>query len=270
MGMMAGTCAVLMTTGSGGCQMDGEPCMGCGNCCSRTCAPTVTGAHACTPASGCRLIGDLCTKDADCCGGANHGLPGAGTVTCNIAAGTTPPVGTCSNPTGCDPEGDVCGLAQGTNTCGNSRHDCCNCMPPKINCCKIDRSGVPRCYTIGACIPSGGVCTNSSECCMGLPCVPDNAGVLHCGTACIPPGGVCTATSDCCQGLTCNVPGGKTSGTCGTVQVPTDGGVIMCPLIGQSCSTTNPCCTGLNCSPPTGTGTCAAGEMDCTCVNTIG
>jgi len=230
-GATAGTCA----SGGGTCTADGEPCSGCSGCCSRVCAPTATGGHICVPASGCRLIGDLCRKDSDCCGGGATGLPGANEVVCTIIAGSNPPVGTCSNPTGCDPDGDVCGLASGNNTCGNSRHDCCDCIPPKINCCKLDRAGVPRCYggsttscpsgydgTPGCCIAAGQICAFSSECCGGAPCVPDGSGQLRCGTSCGTVGQTCVADSDCCAGLPCTVPRGQLAGTCGAPAPPPD------------------------------------------------
>ncbi len=290
-GGKAGTCGVLMSMGSGGCTVDGEPCAGCANCCSRTCAPTPIGGRTCVAASGCRPIGEICTKDTDCCGGGNSGLPGANSVTCKIIPNSNPAIGTCSNPTGCDPDGDICGLAKG-NACGNSRHDCCDCQPPKINCCKFDKAGVPRCYGGSTkdcpngytgkdpcCIKAGNLCAFSSECCNGAPCIPDQNGVLRCGTMCQPQGQICTATSDCCTGLTCIIPFGKTQGMCGTLMPPgvdgggvTDGGVAPldagkppCSNVGQNCSTTQPCCNSLLCSPPSGVGPCLVGETDCTC-----
>ena len=226
-GMMAGTCSVVKGGGGGNCTLDGEPCMGCSNCCSHVCTPTITGGHICAPASGCKVTGDICHKDDDCCGGPNSGLPGMGSVTCNIIQGTNPPIGTCSNPNGCDPDGDVCGLAIGNNTCGNARHDCCACLPPKINCCKFDKAFVPRCYggstmqcpngytgQAPCCIQQGNICAFSNECCNGAPCVPDQNGVLRCGSMCQMVGQNCTADSDCCPGLPCFIPKGQLVGTC--------------------------------------------------------
>src|SRR4029077_9596402 len=103
---------------------------------------------------------------------------------------SNPPVGTCSNPNGCDPDGDVCGLKVGNNTCGNAREDCCDCLPPKVDCCKPDLNGVPRCYggstqqcpngytgVAPCCILPGGTCAFAGECCGRLPCLPDGNGV---------------------------------------------------------------------------------------------
>jgi hypothetical protein len=242
-------------------------------------------------------MGDICYKDGDCCGAKGSGLPGDGLVTCQMVAGTNPPVGFCTMPTAsggtgnsCDPEGDVCGIKP-TQACGgNAREDCCGCIEPKFNCCKLDKEGVPRCfggssaqcptgYTGKApcCIAAGQQCTFSSECCNGAPCLPDQAGVLRCGNACSGEGATCTATSDCCAGLSCNVASGMTQGTCGQVPTPppppADGGTPVpdggaCSLTGQSCSSTQPCCSGYTCSAPTGAA-CAAGETDCSCFGII-
>jgi hypothetical protein len=273
--------------------------MGCSNCCSRVCAATLAGGHVCEPTSGCRPIGEICHKDTDCCGGGATGLPGQNSVTCNLVPGVNPPIGTCGNPQGCDPDGDVCGLAV-NNACGNSRHDCCDCIPPKINCCKLDKAGVPRCYggstkdcpngytgKAPCCIKAGDVCAFADECCNGAPCLPDNNGVRRCGSMCQMAGMACTADSDCCPGLPCVIPKGQLIGTCmPPPPPPPDMGVAAdfagqnvdlaapppkpCSLVGQSCSTVQPCCNGLTCSPPNGVGVCQPGEMDCTCVGSIG
>jgi hypothetical protein len=86
---------------------------------------------------------------------------------------------------------------------------------------------------------------------------------------CVMEGGVCTATSDCCNGLPCIIPNGQTQGTCGMPMNVPDGG-MPCSLVGQSCSTTNPCCNGLLCDKPDAVTPCAQGEMDCTCIGSIG
>ncbi len=248
-GGKAGTCKTLKTTGSGGCVQDGIACSGCNNCCSRVCAPYgLSGVKICQPASGCRVVNNLCRNDSDCCGAAGSGLPGDGNVQCVLAAGVTPSLGTCANPNGCNPQGNVCGLK--TNSCGNAREDCCDCMPPKAQCCKADSLGVPRCYggSTGACptgytgkapccISSGQRCAFSAECCDGTPCVPDVGGVLRClaptpgGTTCVASGNSCTSTGDCCAGLLCNITPGAPYGRCAVppmtpapVPVSPDGG----------------------------------------------
>jgi len=294
----AGTCANISATGTGNCSPDGEACTDGTTCCSRICAPTAFGGHACEVASGCRVEGDLCHADSDCCGAAGSGRPGAGTVTCVLDTSANPPIGRCSNPMGgggtisCDPEGDVCGGSPGADGGVNSRQNCCDCQSPPFQCCKADLNGVLRCYggSTGTCpggytgvppccIGAGQQCTFSAECCNGEPCVPDQNGVLRCGSMCVQSGGTCTSTSDCCAGLTCNVPPGAPSGTCGvTTPPPPDGGTTdgggaidapvvdapVCSLAGQMCSTSQPCCSGYNCVNLSNGAACQAGQI-CSC-----
>ena len=268
-----GICQQLGTFGSGGCMLDGEPCSGGTTCCSRVCAATPGGGNACQLAAGCRITGDVCHQDSDCCGAAGSMAIGAGSVTCNIISGTDPPIGSCANPNGNQPEGNVCG----ENV--NARHDCEGCMSPKIQCCKLDSLGIPRCYggstsdcptgydgTEGCCIAAGAVCTFSSECCGGVPCLPDSSGVLHCSNVtCVPADGACTATGDCCTGLECEVPAGQPTGVC---KQPTVGDGGVCALGGQMCDDSVACCTGYNCDLPTGEH-CTAGADNCTCLKII-
>jgi hypothetical protein len=200
-----------------------------------------------------------------------------------MVAGTNPPIGFCSMPTGggvCDPEGDVCGIHP-AQACGtNAREDCCDCMPPKFNCCKLDKEGVPRCFggsttqcpsgyngQPGCCIATGQQCTFSSECCNGAPCLPDSTGVLRCGTSCSNSTGACTSNADCCSGLLCNIPPGQTAGSCAATPPPPGDMGSSCSYSGQSCSATQACCSG-TCSAPSG-GACAANETDCTCFGLI-
>jgi hypothetical protein len=286
-GTTPGTCSALASFGSGGCMLDGEPCSSGTNCCSRVCAAIPGGGNVCQLAGGCRVAGDVCHDAKDCCGGGGTMGAGAGEVACNIIPGTNPPLGTCSNPSGEDPEGDICGQDV------NARHDCIDCAPPKINCCKLDNLGVPRCYgtpsgghcptgydgTAGCCIAAGQVCTFSSECCSGNPCLPDSSGILRCSTqTCVAAGGVCTATGDCCTGLECVVPIGQPSGTCKNPTPPpsaADGGVSpgpdggTCALGGQDCGDSVPCCGGFVCDAFGGGSRCPPGGTNCTCYRLI-
>lgn len=262
-GRSAGVCSELATTGAGSCAKDGTVCQDCTNCCSALCAPYArSGIKICQPASGCRVTNNLCMRDEDCCGGdPKSGLPGAGNVTCSMAAGTSPPLGTCRNPQGCNPQGGVCGLKSGvTAACTNAREDCCDCQPPKAQCCKPDAIGVPRCYGGSTttcptgytgkepcCIHGGERCTFSAECCNGVPCVPGSDGILRCmfapdggGPVCVSSGGACTTTGDCCTGMTCNIAPGAPSGICGVppkappVQTGPDSGVGPTPDSGTT------------------------------------
>ena len=188
--------------------------------------------------------------------------------------------------------------------CTNAREDCCDCQPPKWQCCKPDSIGVPRCYGGSTtdcptgyngqepcCIHGDDVCTFSAECCGSVPCVPGVDGKLRCmnrpdggDVVCVPSAGVCTSTGDCCAGLTCNITPGQPTGLCGgppIIQPPTgDGGVSpagdaatdvplppgICALPSQSCSDTLPCCDNVLCNAPGYTGqVCAAGQQGCSC-----
>jgi hypothetical protein len=285
-GVNVGTCGALNSPVS--CTVDGTVCSGCGNCCSRLCAPyAASGVDICQPAGGCHVYGDLCRKDSDCCGGeaADAGLPGAGRVQCQPIPGAGG-IGFCGHPNGmaCDPEGNVCHFKN--YACNNSsdRNDCCACISSK-GCCQLDPLGIPRCNAInpadgGTCVPAGGNCSFSGDCCGGLPCVPDSTGQLKCGVGtdggtCVPKGGPCTSTADCCPGVTCIIPPGALAGTCDVVITqPPDAGPPgsdmagpppVCAEIGQSCASVA-CCTGLVCEDPnTGLG-CGSTGPGCVCV----
>jgi len=241
--------------------MDGTVCGGCGDCCSRLCAPFAnTGVMVCQPAEGCRIDGDLCKSDSDCCGAPGSNLPGDGNVHC-IREQPTDPVGVCRNPTGCDPEGDICHFKD-YGTCGNSsaRNDCC-AAPGNSGVCQLDANGVPRCYGLGTmCQQVGQSCSNSLDCCNGEPCVSDGMGHLVCGSMCSATNGPCTSSADCCPGGTCIIQQGSTMGSCSAT--------TTCSQSGQACSDTMPCCDMLSCNV-TGSDpvmTCPAGQMGgCTC-----
>jgi hypothetical protein len=46
-----------------------------------------------------------------------------------------------------------------------------------------------------------------------------------CGGECVPSGGTCTVTADCCRGITCSFPPGSTRGTCGDTGTGGTGGM---------------------------------------------
>jgi hypothetical protein len=231
---------------------DGTVCNGCGDCCSRLCAPFGPyNVKVCQPAEGCHIDGDLCTKDTDCCGAAGSGLPGDGNVICEIQAGFA--VGICRNPTGCNPEGDVCHYMNYACSISSARNDCCG-APGNSGACQLDKLGVPRCHTVAACVDPGGSCAFDGDCCNGAHCVPDASGRLVCQTACSAARGACTVDADCCSGLHCYVAVGSTSGTCGGAPPPPssyDAGVppsATCAFYGQACTQSSDCCNGVPCS----------------------
>lgn len=259
-------------------KVDGMLCAGCGDCCSRLCAPGPSGVSICQPASGCHVTGDLCLKDTDCCGGdPTSGLPGAGNGNCQIDAGAK--IGICTNPvnggaSACNPEGNVCHyLADPGYACSSSaaRSDCCGPERPKSLMCKLDALGVPRCLGVGECRASGDSCASAADCCDQVPCVPDAEGALRCLTgACVPGGGSCTINGDCCPGGLCHRQPGSTLGTCttpggggngaggassggassggasGTAGTPGNPGV--CSEYGQICTQDSSCCNGVPCT----------------------
>jgi hypothetical protein len=285
-GATAGLCADLKSSVS--CVFDGLKCNGCGDCCSRLCAPFAgSTVPVCQPASGCRVQGNLCHKDSDCCGGGlpDAGTPGAGTVECKLIDGAGG-LGFCRSPTGgggggnaCNPEGNVCHFQNYACSISSAPANCCACISGK-ECCVLDKVGIPRCNAInpndgGTCVPAGGNCAFSDNCCGGLPCVPHSTGQLKCGVGtdggmCVPEGGPCTATADCCSGVTCIIPVGSLVGTCTNLTDPPMGDMgpaPVCSEVGQSCAV-NACCAGLECRNDSGL--CGATGADCFCLGKIG
>lgn len=206
----------------------GAICNGCGVCCSRSCAPYgPTGVFICQYPSGCRVNGELCREDRDCCGGdADADLPGAGNVQCEKADGAE--IGRCRNSMGCTPQGGVCHyketICEDTST--SAPNNCCNFLGNASNC-ELDSLFVPRCDAIEECREPGEDCASSTDCCNGVPCVPNEDGRLICydnpgggDPSCVESGGSCTSTSDCCVGSVCLIPTGAGMGTCGTPEEP--------------------------------------------------
>ena len=261
-GASVGTCAAppAGATNCGG-GVDGSLCNGCGQCCSRLCAPFAdTGVYVCQPASGCRVNGDLCREDRDCCGAAGTDLPGSGNVICEKDPGRD--VGVCRNPMGCSPQGNVCHFQDYACSISSSRNNCCGATG-NSGACQLDPLGVPRCNGLGeTCRAAGDSCASSADCCDGRPCVPDSAGQLHCSTsevpnACITSGSGCTVDADCCTGVTCVRLPGSTQGMCGGAppggEVPPDGSPTLpptyaCALYGQQCTQGSDCCSGVPCT----------------------
>jgi hypothetical protein len=255
----------------------------------------------------CNKNSDCCGGDPTACN-----LQGSGEVVCNIFD-TARKLGICGTPNGsncpttavcttgpgcgpgtCIPEGDVChcmlydskGICWDNCPAGQTcktlpsgcsvnsvNANCCGTPGANKMTCRLDKVGVPRCYTVSACANPGQACSSSADCCNGVPCVPNPSGTYVCGTACVPTGGKCSSTADCCagQGNVCVIPPGQTVGTCGNPNPPgTDGGMTTCSYAGQNCNASSqPCCANNGtCEGPTGA-VCAANETDCTCVNII-
>ena len=260
----------LSLSGGEPCNPDGTPCSGGGSgCCSRTCVDPGYGATVCQSVSGCKQTGNFCTRDAVCCGSI-----APSNITCSESR--------CDNGQNCNGTGNVCGagrLPDGGVLLVNASQNCCE---GQKDVCKVDSSGVPRCFGGGSaqcpngydsrnaqcCIPTGTRCQFSDQCCSGSLCLPDPSGNLSCqlpapdpgrdgGTAaaCQPRQGLCTTSADCCMGLRCEVPQESTVGSCQPGSA--------CSSSGQACSPVGPCCAGLSCRDALG-GTCD-GTSACTC-----
>lgn len=249
-----GVCLNITGGGGGGCTQEGNPCSGGSNCCSRTCFDPGSGASVCLPAGGCRLTGTSCTGANACCGG---GVNPNGSVQCNE--------GRCDNGQMCNPVGNICGapvLRDGGSI--NASQNCCDGMK---DVCKVDSSGIPRCYggfsgncptgytgQAGCCIATGDVCQFRDQCCNGALCLPSDGGGLRCQTqTCTPLGGACTTDETCCTGNSCVV------GVCrppnqgridagvgpdgGELIEFSDGGLPRCAANGGACSFSAQCCS---------------------------
>jgi hypothetical protein len=202
-------------------------------------------------------------------------------VTCEIDPGTGS--GRCSNGTACNPEGNICGapvLPDGGSI--NAAQDCCD---GQKQVCKLDSSGIPRCFgggsadcaagydgTAGCCIDEGQSCQFSDQCCGGVPCVPNpdaEAGGFVCAAAntCLGLGSNCMLadggpdTNACCAGSVCGTSG-ELGFACQLAQPPPDGGVRdggtgdggtdggttdagVCSGNGAACASAATCCSGI-------------------------
>jgi len=196
----------------GGCTTVYEPCSGGGECCSGICADPGTGYPVCLYIGGCTPIGEICQVDEDCCSFGNPNLPGPA---CTLDGSAL----RCADPPACLDDGELCDYAASNNCCSGGQS---HCMPTSI--------GVSRCFFSDTeCIPTGGECSFSDECCVGV-CAPDpQTGILVCNPTCIPEGDQCTADADCCSGH-CNA-----DGICGPDEDP-------CVPLGGVCVVAEDCC----------------------------
>jgi hypothetical protein len=228
-GAAAGYCGQL-DVGPERCK-DGQAGMVCGSdcaqCCSRACGPGPAGVFICQPPSGCRPAGELCVRDTDCCGGdPASGLPGSGESDAFCERESADDVfGRCKSQR-CTPQGDVCQLNGGL--CSESSQLPSNCCPTNANPsnpnwkkgeCEYDPLGIPRCngFDDDYCVPEGGSCSQTGDCCDNRPCVPDpdDNNRLKCGTkTCNEDGDACTTNADCCIGNICYIAAGEIHGSC--------------------------------------------------------
>lgn len=229
-----------------------------GECCSRACFPYgPTGALVCQPPSGCKPTGEVCAEDSDCCGSAGSPDGDVSNVRCNKVGNN--PTGRCDNGNSCSPAGAICKLQSdscnaNTNCCaGNSQVS----DPPT---CAQDNLGIPRCTATGTVCDDpqstvGMTCATSADCC-GLPCVPVSGEEFHnvCAGSCVQENGACTNSADCCAGLPCTLPPGSSSGTCGPNQGCANYGQTCDP-------SANNCCNNVSCTDPDADGTFTCGQI---------
>ena len=95
-----------------------------------------------------------------------------------------------------------------------------------------------------------------------LTTTPNDGGIV-----CVPKGGTCTATGDCCTGYVCNIAGGG-PGTCGLPPTPPPADAGVCALYGQTCNAGTPCCNGVQCTYSPTNSVCS-GQQGCTCYDPI-
>lgn len=252
---VAGVCLAVSGGGGTGCNADGNPCTKGTTCCSRICADPGSGVTVCQPASGCRLTGNSCSSDDACCGGGSN--PN-GSVKCTA--------GRCDNGQACNPVGNICGadVLPGGGSINASQ----NCCDGKKDVCKLDSSGIPRCFGGGStecptgytgeqpcCIESGNECQFRDQCCGGAPCIPGEDGRFVCATeSCVPAGQGCELGVDSCCGETSCLPAGEFGHVCrmasgggggGEGGAGGDGGGGACFPNGESCTSGSLCCSGI-------------------------
>lgn len=205
-GASGGICEPLSDFVVTSCAVDGEPCSASSACCSQLCASVPGGGMACQSPSGCNVTHDLCTTDTACCGSFGSYGASSSPVTCVVTPGMS--AGLCKTPSGCKPNGSLCGGTSGT--------DCCSGNAQNVDTCGPDLVGVNRCHSL-TCGASGQACASSADCCTNAPCVPSASGTppLVCAaTACEPSTAACTTDADCCSGLRCAIAPGAFGGTC--------------------------------------------------------
>jgi hypothetical protein len=182
-----------------------------------------------------------------------------------------PSTSRCDNGNACNGVGTICGhplapdggparLPDGGVFTVNTNSNCCD---GKGSVCKVDSSGVPRCF--GGCSPSdvcspgcplgytgqspccitaGANCQLSGQCCDGKLCLPTDGGFACSAPTCKAVGASCTVGStDCCPGTSCLLAAGG-SYVCQPQGGQSDGGP-QCAANGGSCSSGTDCCSGI-------------------------
>jgi hypothetical protein len=243
-----------------------------------------SGATVCQPVSGCRLTGDFCLSTNACCGG---GLNPNGTVQCRLDAVGS---GRCDNGNSCNGVGNICGaphLVDGglaTYPDGgiirvNAPQDCCD---GHQQVCRVDSSGVPRCFGGGSascpagytgvtpcCIQTNQLCQFSDQCCGGAKCLPGDGGFSCTVPTCFGLGTTCNPgpSSNCCNGTSCLGTSSPSGGYACQLSSGPDGGGT-CAANGSACDAGVGCCSNIcssgACQAP---GACQPLNGSCTSVS---
>src|SRR5207248_3929544 len=138
----------------------------------------------------------------------------------------------------------------------NSNSNCCDGK----DACKLDISGLPRCYggvttacpngytgVTPCCIAAGQHCAFTNQCCTGASCLPGSDGGLSCEVpTCKPAGSACAMSSECCMPLGC---------VASACRMAMDAG-MMCKADGVACTNSTECCS-MTCT----NGTCGMARL---------
>ncbi len=220
----------------------------------KECCGGDTGDVTCTPGTGPQGITiGVCTQ--------NHSLQVAGGI-CGLSGGNA--CGNAQHDCECpvSPKIQCCGFdtlglprCLGFGQCGDAGTGIFKGTDPA--CC---RQGGQTCHTASECCNLSPCVPDETGTLRCLGTTPNDGGIV-----CLPSGGKCTATGDCCTGLVCNITPGAGSGTCGAPP-GTDGGTPTCALYGQGCNGSVTCCNGVSCTY-SADGSLCNGRTGCTCFN---
>jgi len=216
-----------------------------------------TGDVTCVPATGPQGITiGVCTQ--------NHSLQVAGGI-CGLSGNNA--CGNAQHDCECpvNPKIQCCGFdtlglprCLGSGQCGDGGIGIFKGSDPL--CC---RQGGQTCHTASECCNLSPCVPDSTGTLRCLGTTPNDGGIV-----CLPSGGRCTATGDCCTGLVCNITPGAASGSCGTPPGTPDAGTPTCALYGQGCNGGVTCCNNQPCTYSVD-GTACNGRTGCTCFNPL-
>ncbi len=231
-----------------GCKILNSLCTSDQECCGGD-----TGDVTCVPATGTQGVSiGVCVQ--------NHSLQVPGGI-CGLSGANA--CGNAQHDCDCpvNPKIQCCGFdtlglprCLGFGSCGDGGTGIWKGSDPA--CC---RKGGETCHTASECCNLAPCVPDSTGTLRCLGTTPGDGGIV-----CLPAGGKCTATGDCCTGLVCNITPGAGSGSCGTPPGATDGGTPTCALYGQGCNGTVGCCNNIPCVYSVD-GTACNGRTGCTC-----